>query len=155
MTRTTLRRPAWFSRPAPRLLFQHRIASTGLAVRPVRPPRALRGGFALAVDVRDPDLPEQTVTIAFGPGWPDTPHVFSDGPRQSPHRYTDGSLCMWYPGDPPEQRWDRRRDGSIVLLGLVLAHLLREEWWRRTGEWAGPEAPHTTTATASALEAAA
>ncbi|MEC3992093.1 hypothetical protein VSR01_00420 [Actinacidiphila sp. DG2A-62] len=47
------------------------------------------------------------------------------------------------PRRSPEQRWDRRRDGPVVLLGLVLAHLLREEWWRRTGEWAGPEAPHT------------
>ncbi|WP_145883781.1 hypothetical protein [Streptomyces sp. BK340] len=120
-------------RPAPRLLFQDRIASTGLAVRPVRPPGTVWVGFAPAIGVRDPDLPEQTVTIAFGPGRPDTPLVFSDGPRQSPHRYSDGSLCMWCPGDPPEQCWDRRRDGPIVLLGLVLAHLMREEWWRRTG----------------------
>lgn len=143
MTRPGPHRPAWFSRPALRLLFQHRIASTGLAVRAVRPPRALRGGFAVAVDIRDRDLPEQTVTIVFGRGRPDIPHVFSDGPRHSPHRYDDDSLCMWYPGDPPEQRWDRRRDGPVILLGLVLAHLMREEWWRRTGEWAGPEAPHT------------
>lgn len=147
-------RPAWFAGPAARLVFQHRIASTGLAVRAARPPKAQRGGFALAVDVRHPDLPDQTVTIAFGPGLPEIPRVFSDGPAQSPHRYSDGSLCMWYPGDPFERRWDRRRDGPIGLVGLILAHLMREEWWRRTGEWAGPEAEHPPVAPAPISEAA-
>lgn len=45
----------------------------------------------------------------------------------------DGSLCMWYPGDPAEQRWTRR-DGPVALLGHIVAHLLREEWWHLTGE---------------------
>jgi hypothetical protein len=48
---------------------------------------------------------------------------------------------MWFPYDPPEQRWTRS-DGPAVLLGQIVAHLLREEWWRRTGEWPGEEAPH-------------
>ncbi len=134
-------RPAWFARPAARLLFQYRITSAGFTVRAVRPPKYLRGGFALTVDIRHPDLPDQRVTIAFGPGAPEIPRVYSDGPSQSPHRYSDGSLCMWHPADPREQRWDRR-DSPLVLMGLILAHLMREEWWRRTGEWAGAEAEH-------------
>ncbi|WP_157839211.1 hypothetical protein [Streptomyces flavidovirens] len=39
-------RPTWYTRQAERLVFQHRIASTGLAVRAVRPPKHLRDGFA-------------------------------------------------------------------------------------------------------------
>jgi hypothetical protein len=81
------------------------------------------------------------VTIVFGRGSPEVPRVFVDGPTDSPHRYADGSLCMWFPYDPPEHRW-QRRDGPVALLGHIAAHLIREEWWRRTGEWVGDEAPH-------------
>ncbi len=147
-------RPAWYTRPAARLAFQRHIVSAGLPARVVRAPKDLPGGFALAVDIQHPDLPAQTVTIAFGPGFPEIPRVSSDGPAQSPHRYGDGSLCMWYPGDPPEQRWDRRRDGPVGLVGLILAHLMREEWWRLTGEWAGPEAEHAPIATTTTPEGA-
>jgi hypothetical protein len=138
------RAPTWYARPAPRILFQHRLAECGLAVRGVRPPRPLRGGFALAVHLDVADLSEQTVTIVFGPGKPDVPHVYTDRPADSPHRYPDGSLCMWYPGDPAEQRWTRR-DGPVALLGHIVAHLLREEWWQLTGEWPGEEAGHLPT----------
>jgi hypothetical protein len=72
--------------------------------------------------------------------WLRTPKVFVDGPG-SPHRYDDGSLCMWYPWDPPEQRW-AFSDGLLVLLNYIQAHLFREAWWREKGEWLGPEAPH-------------
>lgn len=88
-----------------------------------------------------PDLPTQTVTVVFGRGAPDVPHVYTDPQSDSPHRYSDGSLCMWCPGDPAEQRWTRR-DGLVALLGHILAHLLREEWWQRTGEWPDEEAAH-------------
>jgi hypothetical protein len=66
--------------------------------------------------------------------------VFVPGPG-SPHPYADGSLCIWYPADPPERRW-RRSDGGAALAAHIAAHLIREEWWRQTGEWAGEEAPH-------------
>lgn len=93
------------------------------------------------MDLCIPDLPEQTVTIVFGPRAPDVPHVYSDGPAISPHRFSDGALCMWYPGDPAKARWVQA-DGPPSLLGHIVAHLLREEWWRQTGEWPGQEAPH-------------
>jgi hypothetical protein len=48
---------------------------------------------------------------------------------------------MWYPWDDEAARWIRR-DGAGALLGHIAAHLLREEWWRVTGEWIGDEAPH-------------
>ncbi|WP_147106367.1 hypothetical protein [Nesterenkonia populi] len=48
---------------------------------------------------------------------------------------------MWYPDDPPEQRWTHA-DGAAALVANIAAHLIREEWYRSTGEWIGPEVRH-------------
>lgn len=53
------------------------------------------------------------------------PKVFADGPDDSPHRYQNGSLCMWHPDDPPEQKWIFQ-DGLLALLNQIQAHLFRE-----------------------------
>lgn len=87
-----------------------------------------------------PHYETRTVEIRFS-DWSRRPEVFVDGPDESPHRYSDGSLCMWYPDDAPERRWVFA-DGLLALLNLIQAHLFREAWWRETGEWLGPEAPH-------------
>jgi hypothetical protein len=146
VTRRQVRRePAWYARPAPRILFQSQLAACGVDVHAVRPPRRHRGGFAVAVHLRVPDVTDQTVTIVFGRA-PAAVHVYTDGPADSPHRYSDGSLCMWHPDDPADQRWTRR-DGPAALLGHIVAHLLRERWWRCTGEWPGREAVHPSART--------
>lgn len=81
------------------------------------------------------------VEIRFG-DWSRLPRIYVDGPS-SPHRYkAEGdALCIWYPKDPPEQKWVFE-DGLLALLNHIQAHLFREAWWRETGEWLGPEAPH-------------
>ena len=135
------REPAWFARPAPRLRFFADLRATGTQVRASRPPRQYRGGFAVRCTVNPPGVVARQVTIAFSPRSPEVPRVFVDGPIESPHRYSGGELCMWWPFDGSDERWVRR-DGAAALLGHVVAHLVREEWWRRTGEWAGNEAPH-------------
>lgn len=66
--------------------------------------------------------------------------AFADGPP-SPHRYADGSLCMWFPGDPFNRRWSID-DGLVNLLYLVRNHLFREAYWREHGEWLGDERAH-------------
>jgi hypothetical protein len=134
-------RPPWYTRAAPRILFQHRLTGCGLRTWAVPPPRRYRSGYALQVLLHVEDLPEQMITIVFSRTSPDMPRVYTSGSDPSPHRYRDGSLCMWFPGDPPEQRWSRSH-GPVALMGHVVAHLIREEWWRKTGEWPGPEAPH-------------
>jgi hypothetical protein len=91
--------------------------------------------------MRVPYYESRLVEIRFT-DWQRTPKVFVDGPKESPHRYPDGSLCMWYPQDPPEQKWVFD-DGLLVLLNYIQAHLFREAWWHEKGEWLGPEAPHT------------
>jgi hypothetical protein len=91
---------------------------------------------------RPPDgIEPRQVSIQFSLGAPDTPHVLVDGPTESPHRYSDNTLCMWYPDDPRDRRWVPSY-GSADLIVRIAAHLIREAWWRQTGEWIGPEVPH-------------
>lgn len=135
------REPAWFTRPALRLRFVADLRATGVTVRQACPPRRYRGGFAVHCTVTPPGVDHRLVTIVFALTSPEVPRVFVDGPAESPHRYAGGELCMWWPFDGPDRRWTRR-DGAAALLGHIVAHLVREEWWRRTGEWAGDEAPH-------------
>lgn len=68
--------------------------------------------------------------------------VDDDGAQDSPHRYLDDELCMWRRRTANrDERWVIS-DGLVELIGHIHAHLIREAWWRRTGEWPGPEAPH-------------
>jgi hypothetical protein len=67
--------------------------------------------------------------------------ITADGPTDSPHRYCDGSLCVWYPRDDVERKWVGG-DGLNELIAHVAIHLFKEAYWRETGEWLGPEAPH-------------
>lgn len=100
-------------------------------------------GFRYDADVKVPLIDVvRHVTVVFADRTL-VPVVFADGPRESPHRYDDGSLCMWYPDDPAAARWVFA-DGLLDLLDLTVNHLVREGLWRRIGEWIGPEAPHTT-----------
>ena len=75
----------------------------------------------------------------------DSPVVFVDGPRDSPHRYAGTALCMWNPTDPASARWTAD-NGVADLLYRIRNHLFREAWWRERHEWLGPEAPHRAAA---------
>lgn len=136
--------PPWFCRPVHRLRFQADLAARVGKVRPVRPSRRCCGGYAIRFTLTPPGLEARMLTVEFSRGAPDTPRVTVDGPAESPHRYDDGALCMWFPGDPPERRW-RRRDGAAALAGHIAGHLIREAWWRQTGEWIGDEVQHGET----------
>jgi hypothetical protein len=87
-----------------------------------------------------PHYDPRKIQIRFS-GNSDVPSVFADGPQESPHRYSDGSLCMWHPRDPVDRRWVFE-DGLFALIGLVMVHLFKEAWWRETGEWLGEEVAH-------------
>jgi len=83
----------------------------------------------------------RSVTIKLFPSTAAMPEVQVDGPDDSPHRYDNGQLCMWYPWIEKSERWVFM-DGLLHLLVMVEAHLFREDWWRETGEWLGPERAH-------------
>jgi hypothetical protein len=141
MSRHIWRAPPWFAAPSNRIRFLYEFGLDNPRVQVLRPRRAYRGGFALATDITPTGVPTRNIEIHFSPGSPELPHVFVDGPTESPHRYGDGSLCMWYPYDPPEARW-RPSNGPAALLGHIAAHLIKEQWYRQTGEWPGDEVGH-------------
>ena len=106
---------------------------------------------ALPVPGREPE----SVTVTFE-RWPaehhyglpprDFPSVRADPGAASKHRNPDGSLCLYYPLDPPDRRWCSEM-GLNVLLSLVADHLFAELFWRETGgsrrgQWVLNEAPH-------------
>src|ERR1700730_1860252 len=131
----------WYGDERQRILFEcgARGQVPGLRARTNRAgPRAGRC-YLVTLDV--PHYPARAVTVLFPRHSPRSPAVNADGPEESPHRGNDGSLCMWEPSDPSTLRWVFG-DGMLSLLGIAVAHLFREAWWRETGEWPGPEAPH-------------
>jgi hypothetical protein len=71
----------------------------------------------------------------------DFPAVYAGEYDESPHRYSDGSLCLYYPLDPESRRWTFG-NGLRSLISLAADHLFFEDWHRQTGEWIAPEAPH-------------
>ncbi len=102
------------------------------------------GRYQLLVQLTLVDGTVRQVRIVFDDDRPETPAVFVIGDERRggwPHRYDDGSLCMWFPRDPPDQRW-LLGDGLLALLGYVEAHLFREIWWLEHDDWLGPEAGH-------------
>lgn len=135
------REPAWYTRPALHLRFIAEIAGTGVSVLPIRPPQRYRGGFALRLTVTPPGVAARNVTIIFAASSPEVPRIFVNGPTDSPHRYDNGELCIWFPFDGHNARW-LRCDGATALLGHIVVYLIKEEWWRHTGEWVGDEVPH-------------
>lgn len=140
--------PPWFASPAKRIGFLDAIKQVDPDARTVKPRHAYRGGFGLQLSIQPPDLPSRRVEIYFSLGSPGVPRVFVDGPEESSHRYSDGSLCMWYPYDPPDLRW-WPTDGPEMLLGHIAAHVIKEEWYRRNGEWLGDEVAHAPRQTIS------
>ncbi|MGI9098383.1 MAG: hypothetical protein ACR2H2_07805 [Solirubrobacteraceae bacterium] len=89
-----------------------------------------------------PSTSHARVVIRLRNGFePYAAHITADGPTGSPHRYSGDRLCIWHPDDPPEHAWTAD-DGLGELIPHVAIHLFKEAYWRKTGEWLGPEASH-------------
>ncbi|MEV7631203.1 hypothetical protein AB0N64_02215 [Microbacterium sp. NPDC089318] len=69
------------------------------------------------------------------------PLVYAGQMDTAPHRFTDGSLCLYYPRDPVQRRWTTQ-NGLRALLSLVADHLFFEDVYRDTGAWIAPQAEH-------------
>ena len=113
----------------------------------------------LGLDVPSrPDLVPVTIEFHESPNYStyglaprDFPLVFADLGEDSPHRHGNDALCLWFPGDPGEQRW-HHSDGLLALYNLARNHVFFETHWRATGghggpgqsegEWLGDEAAH-------------
>lgn len=101
--------------------------------------RRSRGSLAYNLDLEVPCYETRRVTIVFEARYTAAAvRVIADGPPESRHRYEDGALCMWRPGDPADLRWTPK-DGLADLIEMTRRHLFREGYWRETGRWLGPE----------------
>ncbi len=138
------RPPPFLEQAGVRVMWLSQLAGAGLR------PRVLRGTsrtdkrcwvVRVRLDATALGIGVVLATLRFPRHRPEAVSVHVTGPTDSKHRYADGSLCMWFPGDDAARRWTRR-DGPVALVAHVIAHLAREEWWRRTGDWVGEEAPH-------------
>lgn len=130
----------WYGEDRRRALFERnaRAAFPGIRCETLRGKSAGRL-YRLTVEV--PYFEDRRVRVIFRQQTPSLPVVTVDGPTDSPHRYGKGELCIWYPKDDQENRWVLD-DGLPSLIGLTIAHLFREAYWRLAGEWLGPEAGH-------------
>ncbi len=123
-----------------RLRFERGARSAYPTLRGTWTSHTAGGVFRYVLDIDVPCYETRHLTIVFRhPGA--APVIHADGPDASPHRYDDGSLCLWFPMDPTAHRWGHR-DGLLDLLDAITAHLFREAWWRETGDWLGPEVAH-------------
>lgn len=84
--------------------------------------------------------PRYRVMITYTP--PRSPRVFILDPElrpNAPHRYSDGSLCLYYPND---QSWTPSAYIAGTILPWTSVWLKCYELWCITGKWYGLEAPH-------------
>ena len=132
----------WYANFAKRMIFELGVNDhfCDIRARIIRARKSKFIEYKLPIDIPGYD-DSRIIRIKFFPNPSRDPKVYVDGPTESPHRYEDDSLCIWYPWDPKEMRWEFN-DGFLHLLVLIQAHLFREAWWRDTNEWLGPEVAH-------------
>jgi hypothetical protein len=58
----------------------------------------------------------------------------------APHRFSDGTLCLYHPNDVT--RWMPDRFIADTIVPWTAEWLLFYELWVDTGAWWGPEVPH-------------
>lgn len=72
------------------------------------------------------------------------PRVFVDTPQlhdDAPHRYRDGSLCLYW---PEEWAWAPDKSLASTLIPWAAMWLYYYEIWMFCGKWLGPTSPHGT-----------
>ena len=132
----------WFSDIRARLRFQGTALAEHPTLRVATTGRGLRASVVYRVRLDVPEYETREVTIRLRNGYePYAAEIAVDGPTDSPHRYGDRKLCLWYPNDPESERWVST-DGLSELIAQIRIHLFKEAYWRETGIWVGPEAPH-------------
>lgn len=132
----------WYTDIRARLRFERGVWTAYPALRSTATGRGMRAKVTYSVLVDVPHFEPRRAAIAFA-NWtaPSVPRISVDGPEQSPHRYDDRTLCIWYPLDPEDRRWVSD-DGLLALIDITRIHLFKEAYWRETGLWVGAEAPH-------------
>jgi len=131
----------WYGNFRDRLLFEGETFQVFKDIQVVQEHNRKLAGRVYRLTVEVPEYGNRRIEIRFA--GTRHPVIFSDGPTDSPHRFRDDSLCIWWGRDDPQRKWVFA-DGLLELIGLTIIHLFKEAWWRETGEWLGEEAPHGT-----------
>jgi hypothetical protein len=87
-----------------------------------------------------PDSPQYVVRLLHEPGR--SPKVWVQSPRlrsNTPHRYGDDSLCLYW---PPEWTWRAAESLAETIIPWAAFWLYYYELWLVTGEWHGLSSPH-------------
>lgn len=90
----------------------------------------------------DEDCETYEVQIQYSPQAEPVVRILSPELVKSPkiHLYRDGSLCLYFPEDDP---WKPTDLIYKKLIPWAAEWLLYYEIFLLTGEWQGPEAPHS------------
>jgi hypothetical protein len=136
------RNTVWFEDFRLRLRFEAQAQSVcrNLTVR--KHGKGIKASIVYSFEVDVPEYEPRRVQVRFRNGHEHGfPHIYVDGPTESPHRYRGGELCIWEPTDPAENTWEPR-DGLLELIRHIKLHLFKEAWWRESSEWLGDEVRH-------------
>lgn len=92
-----------------------------------------------------PDETRETYKISILKKYYDPPKVFIkspiiEEPNSKIHRYNDKSLCLYDWRDKP---WKKHYLIDEKLIPWISEWIIFYELYKETGEWLGPEAPHS------------
>src|SRR3954447_12726825 len=97
--------------------------------------------YQLSTTVPEVELPVRLRIELLTRRRPWRPAVFASGVAEClRHRYSDGSLCMWWEAHPNARRWVPS-DGVPALVHYAQVHLFQEACCRASLPWPGEEAP--------------
>lgn len=86
------------------------------------------------------DSPQYLIRITYRLGRAPKVEVLSPAIRpDAPHRFGDGSLCLYYSKDGS---WHSQVCIAESIIPWAAEWLFYYEHWLKSGTWLGPEAPH-------------
>lgn len=94
----------WYDDFRYRLQFEGRAFQVFPSMRSSRTGKGKNGAIVYTLHVAVPEFNERRlikITLT-NRRRPRLTMLIADGPTASPHRYSDGHLCMWHPDDGPD-----------------------------------------------------
>lgn len=104
-------------------------------------PSPSRGGIIWRGSLR-PTIDSPVYNMVILHPFDRTPNVQVARPRidpRAPHRYPDGSLCLYW---PEEWRWSPKERLADSIVPWAALWLYYYEIWLITDQWLGPSSPH-------------
>lgn len=88
-----------------------------------------------------PELPIYKVSVEYRGNLRPLVHVISPTlVADAKHVHADGSLCLYHPDN---FNWHGKKLIANEIMQWTIAWIYFHEYWLQSGEWIGPEVPHT------------